>query len=262
MFYHYTIVRDRRWPLTSTVDAFHRLLHIVTRCTGDALLLFGVADDHLHLVLEGSRFDLGHRVTVLQAALRRSFRDQDASHPRTEPAWAREVAHRRHLHTLISYVMQQPEHHGTRLPVANWQASCFPDLVGGRLLPGFNSERIRSRLPRLSETELWSVAGLPVLEPLRPDEVGQFGSTTLVRAAAAVYAAGTDLRVMRPEVQAARKLAVWLLGKAGLSTETAAACVGCSTRTVQRLRRGAVDPRAARAGLLLLAIAKAQPSRR
>lgn len=262
MLYHYTISRDRRWPLCPTVDAFHRTLHTVTRCTAHTLLLFGAADDHLHLVLEGSRSNLGRRVAALQAGLRRSYRSQDASHPGTERAWAREVANRRHLQTLVTYVVQQPEHHGSRLPVANWQASCFLDLMGMRLLPSFDSDRIRSWLPRLSDTELWSVAGLPVLEPLRTDEVGHFGSATLVRAAATVYAAGTDLSVRRPEVRAARKLAVWLLSEAGLSTEKAAACVGCSSRTVQRLRREVIDARAARAALLLLAIAKAQPSRR
>ena len=102
--------------------------------TRPELVLFCLADDHLHLVLESDRPTVaaGYVLRMLRSTVQGRI-----GPPRLQP-----VGGRRHLERLVSYLLDQPLPHGVDTHPGLWEGGAFVDLVGARLLPGFDHTRL------------------------------------------------------------------------------------------------------------------------
>jgi hypothetical protein len=204
------------------------------------VLLFSVVDTHVHAVLHGA--DRWSRAAVSRAL-------SVAVACRGEPAVAKPVVGRSHLQSLVRYLLVQPAHHGLELPVARYEGSCFFDLIGARLLDGFDPGAIRAHLPRLRDRDLLGIVGLDALEPLGVD--GQ-ALPALVAAARGVY--GAVGRGRPAHEVAARMLAAQAARRAGFDLEAISVALATSPRTVRRALAAAPDERHWRALGLQLAL--------
>lgn len=107
--------------------------------------------------------------------------------------------------------------------------SCLPDLVGARVLPGFDPARLRARI-RFPARWLWETARMA---PLRPRPVRGAGLGELMDAAAAAVGGGPEARVVLAHAAV----------RAGHRQEPIAAACRATTRTVRRWLREEVSER-------------------
>ncbi len=220
---HVTLSTRERAPLYTDEARLLALVRVVVRVLGARLVLFCVVDDHLHLVLAGEQ--VGYAVSGLQRALCLVCPSALA------PAHSRPVRDRRHLETLVKYLLLQSEHHGLACPPSTWLGSCFQDLAGARLVHGYDARCLFGWLPRWSPARVAQIVGCPHLAPLH--HVAGVPLTGLAQAAARVFA--TPLQGHAPAAVAARRAAAKLAIDAGFPTTTIAAALGCHTRSVRRL---------------------------
>jgi hypothetical protein len=230
---HYTQSTRSRRPLARDERERRALLRALTRRGGPRLLLFNLVDDHLHQVLSG------RRVKVLARDLRRAI---GAARPDLEldPPHVKPVSTRSYLRWLVEYLLDQPRKHDLAgVHPALWTGSCFQDLIGLRLLPGFDPARIRAELPRLRQRHLFPHVGLTpsLLAPADDDALHRAGAARIVRLAAATCAVGPELKGRSRPVVEARALAVNLAARVGLATREVAGYLGVGTRAVQKLAR-------------------------
>lgn len=234
--HHVTIATAGRAPLYTGEPELRALLHRVCRACGARLVLFCVVDDHVHLVLEHST---GRHWSQIRRALGVALQA-----PHGKP-----VVERRHLLSLVRYVVEQPAHHGVRHgALARWPGSCVADLVGARLLVRGLPERLMRWLPRWRPESVWEHVGLPVLAPADDAQVFASGPAATMEAAARVFAT---------EVPAAgaRVAAVHLMcGPMGLTAAQIAPWLGAHATTIRRDLRSAPDAVVMRALRLDLAI--------
>ena len=71
MYWHITIAADERLTVFPTPPQRRRAVRALVRTVGAAALLYFVADDHLHVVISGTRADAGRYAQALALALRR-----------------------------------------------------------------------------------------------------------------------------------------------------------------------------------------------
>ncbi len=230
---HYTQSTRSRRPLARDERERRALLRALTRQGGPRLLLFNLVDDHLHQVLSG------RRVKVLARDLRRSIQ---AARPdlELEPPHVKPVGTRSYLRWLVEYLLDQPRKHDLAgVHPALWTGSCFQDLIGLRLLPGFDPARIRAELPRLRQRHLFPHVGLTAspLAPADDDALHRAGAARIVRLAAATYAVGPELEGRSNPVVEARALAANLATRVGLAKRDVASYLGVGARAVQKLAR-------------------------
>ena len=217
-----------RMPLYRTRAELFGLVRIVVRVVGDVLVLFCVVDDHVHLLLVAER--AGLRLGGLLRALRARV-DVDA--PRIRP-----VRDRRHLETLVCYVLTRPEHHGLRGKCTQWPGSCYQDLAGARLLDGYDPAALWEWLPRW---QLRRVARLLGTSPPTPrSDLSGVSLTELWEAARFAYA--TDGRGRTPPAVDSRRVAARLGRSAGFEPAEIARTLGVERRTIWRLVRDAPPP--------------------
>jgi hypothetical protein len=213
----------------------------VARIARQRALLFCAVDDHLHVVLACPREEAGRIGGHLPLAMQWGGREM-------QPAYVRPVADRRHLQTLVGYVLRQPAAHGLGTHPARWEGSCLWDLLGARVLPGFDSQALHGALPRLDLREILDPAGLsraPV--PLEDPGVRQMPAPDLVHAVAAaagLAALAADHRKIRFE---ARTVCAHLSHRAGIRDEAIGDLLGVVPRAARRLRARPVDPALMRA---------------
>ncbi|MBW2734605.1 MAG: hypothetical protein JRH20_19630 [Deltaproteobacteria bacterium] len=117
----------------------------------DGLVLFCIVDDHVHLVLRGSRSFAGKVVSRIKQSWEDFFAGDVGG------AFHRPVEDRSHLLSLISYFFDQPRIHGLGAAPHQWDGSCFFDLVGARWLPALRLELL-DLLPRVSLSALYKAA--------------------------------------------------------------------------------------------------------
>jgi hypothetical protein len=129
---------------------------------GRWLVTFGMADDHLHVVVACSRERAGKLSRAIVLGLR------PLSGMRFEPSFIKPVESRAHLQRLVSYTIEQPAKHGLATPPALWSGSCFPDIVGARIIDSMRL-RLCDVLPRYRPRDAWRAAGLPGSGPALMD---------------------------------------------------------------------------------------------
>lgn len=239
MIHHVTIAVRGRLALARDEAELRERVRAICRVGGPRLLLFSLADDHLHTANRsqhpGRVADSYHRV------LRSRRPDLELKPPHLEP-----VATRSYLRWLVDYLVLQPARHGLPGHPALWTGSCFQDLVGARLLPGFDPAGLRAELPRLRLRDLFESLGLAPapLEPAGDERLFRAGPARLVEAATAVHAASPRLQDRSLPTVQARALAVRLGLQVGFPSAVLARLLGVGPRAVRLLRAHEVDPRA------------------
>lgn len=240
MIIHYTQSTRGRLPFVTTEAERRRLLTALLGIAGPRALLFCLVDDHLHMTLMGERLTL--LVRDLRRAIRRLCPGFELDPPHLKP-----ITDRVYLHSNVGYLLKQPKKHGlTGVHPALYSGSCFLDLVGARLIEGFDRGRLLAQLPRLQGRELYPHVGLEpmAVEAASDDELRRAGAPRVVELAAAALCVGPELKGRTAPIVRARTLAARLLVRLGFTPREIARCVGCDVRHVQRMARSPDDPRA------------------
>lgn len=228
--WHLNISSVSRLPLFPGPEHTRAAVWKLVDILGDDLALFCVVDDHLHAVIVCGEPRLQTRVR----ALTRSVRALAAVE--VNPTHVRRVEGRKHMLTLLDYVLRQPSKHDLPGHPALWEGGCLPDLVGARYLPGL-SLRIVEALPRASQADALRAVGLPEspLVPLDLDALRTLGPARLVSAAAAATGSDPQLRGKRRCEAAARRAACALAKKAGIPMSELAWLLGVTPRACRRM---------------------------
>jgi REP element-mobilizing transposase RayT len=246
---HATLAGEERRTLA---DDEKRLVAAVRALARRRVVLFVIADDHVHLVLEGRQDEVRQVVGDIHQAL------QFALATKLQPARCKEVGGRSHLENLVGYVLRQPAHHGLSGHPAGYSGSCGWDLVGARRVEGFDPARIRVALPRWRDVDFLRAMGLGAV----PTEVTLLGRDlpALARAAGRAFAVPT-LRGRTAEVVAARDVFAAIAIRAGFPGRAVAGFLGLGERWARKV--AAQDVAAADVEVVLrqLALADALASR-
>jgi len=241
-FWHLTAASEERLLLFPDDDALRSAARWLAATAPERVLLFCAVDDHVHLVIQGTREGAAHHARATTRWLRRLAGNTDIA-----PARVRPVESRAHLRRCNDYVLLQPTHHGIERAghPAQWVGSCFQDLVGARLLHGFRPRNLSEALPRLRQRQLWDAVALPTPNGV---PLAGFAAGSIVESAIAASATVPE----QAESRRGSALQVWaaaaaLLVSSGHRTRTAASAMGVPHRTVQRWASRTPDPRAERA---------------
>jgi hypothetical protein len=227
-----TISRKAAFP---TEQARRAVTRAMAAAAGKVLVLFALVDDHVHAVVAVEPGGLRR----VQASLSRVLSGRSAV-PLAAP-YAKPVVTRKHMETLVGYCLDQFTHHGLADDPASASGSCFPDLVGARVLPGL-SLQITTVLPRFQLREAYAAVGLSQpLQPASHAEVRALGSARLVDLVAATFAVGPDLRGRRAEVVLVRRVTARLALDAGLRPRDLGEALGVCASTLNRLATAPVN---------------------
>ena len=234
---HYTQAVRGRLAFARTEQERRRLVSELARVAGARLLAFGHADEHLHNVLAHDR--PGLLVRDLRGVLLRLRPDLQLKSPNVE-----EIDTRAYLRSTLDYVLRQAaQHRLAGVHPALWTGSCFQDLIGVRLLPGFDPGGIRRELQRLQLRELYGVVGLPV-EPIpqaSDDALRRAGVARLADLALAALAVGPDLTTRDAWTVRARRVAARLTRRVGLALGDLAPYLGVGARALRMLAASGGD---------------------
>lgn len=247
---HVTIATAERTVLCSTPDALLEATRIAARVGGPDVLLSCVVDEHVHAVVSLDRARAGPWARRLARALGTRVPVELA------PARFKRVEGRSHLRWLVDYVLQQPQKHGLQNAgsAALWPGSCFVDLVGARILDGFDPRGLAGALPRLRRDDLYAAVGLEPVEPLDDEALRAEGPRRIGDAAAAAVGLPRLEGSSRPVVRA-RRAAGRLCRALGFPDTQIAFGLRCPEGTASRLTRLAPpDPLLDRAIRLQLAL--------
>ncbi|MBA2319957.1 MAG: hypothetical protein H0V89_02270 [Deltaproteobacteria bacterium] len=200
-----------------------RTVRRVARFFGPRTLWFCVADNHLHQVVEAEPAE----VSLLRRNL--DFVLRGLTGQRFDLRF-KPVEEQSHLLSCWPYVRGNREHHGL---LAN-EGSGIADIVGARLVPGFDPRRWERHIPRRTLAGMLEAVDFPGIEPMPKAEVRAHGSTALVRAAAGAIGwpeIESNLRVMVH----ARAAAIHIAGQAGIAAGEIRHALGISRSTAHRL---------------------------
>lgn len=239
-----------RQPLAHDERVRRRMVQAIARVAGRDAALFCIVDDHIHVVL----YCDAARRAVLSRSLTLAFRPLAAAP--LDPPFVRPVRDRAHMNWLAdTYILRQSWKHGLAGHPATWTGSCFPDLVGARLLPGL-SPCIAAALPRWRLPRAHSAVFLP-LEPLEPADDARLRAVGVVHLAAAAGAAmGADPALTgkgSAEVLARRATALLATGAGAPNSEVAHA-LGMHPVASARLQHRGVEESVLRAVRLWIAL--------
>jgi hypothetical protein len=228
--WHLNISSVSRLALFPGSHHTRRALWKLVEILGDDLALFCLVDDHLHAVIVCDERTLQPRVR----ALTRSARALAAVE--VNPTHLRVVEGRRHMQTLLEYVLRQPSKHDLPVHPALWEGSCLPDLVGARYLPGLRL-RIGDALPRTTQAEALRAVGLPEsrLEPVALDTVRSLGPARLLGACAAATGSDPRLQDKRRSEASARRVACTLAKASCIPMSELAWHLGVTRRACRRM---------------------------
>lgn len=227
--HHLTIAVRGRLALARDEAEHRALVRTMARVAADRLVVFNAVDDHVHA---GIRDAHPRRLADgIHRAISAGRRDLELKSPHLEP-----VTTRSYLRWLVDYVLDQSSRHG--LPgttTALWTGSCFQDLVGARLLPGFNTAPLRQELPRLRLRELFLTVGLDPtpLEPADDEALLRAGPAKLADLAAGVHAVGPLLLDRTAATVRARALASQVAVMVGIKAAAVARFLGITPRAVR-----------------------------
>jgi hypothetical protein len=248
---HVTIATVGRLALARDETERRTLVRALASVATRRLLGFGFADDHLHFSARARH--PRHLARDVRRRVAAALPSVQLQTPHLQP-----IESRAHLERVVTYQLRQTAKHdvASTASAALWTGSCFLDLVGARLLPGFDASLLQAELPRLRARLLFGAVGLaPVpLEPASNDTLRRAGAARLVTLAAAVYAVGPALVGRGRLVVAARALAVQVANRCGLPASEVRLLLGVNQSTTWRLTQRPTDPRAARALRLRLTL--------
>lgn len=216
-----------RFVMATNDDHLLTLVRLLLAIEGATILSFGIADNHVHLVIEARSGQPGRAVQAVTQTLTKG------GGLVLSPTWAKPVEDATHLENIVKYQIRQPTHHGLPTPDALWPGSVLQDLVGARRYGTFRSERLFAHLPRLRPDDLLARVGVAPLEPLDHEALTGMGPDAIARAAAGAIGR-SDLRGSEQEVLAARRAAVALIRRAGLPSSRIAPRLGVGRHTVRR----------------------------
>ncbi len=238
-----------RQPLFPTEATRRAAIRTLLRVTGDALVLFSIVDDHVHVVLFCPRPLAGRRAQALHRALA-----PVASAP-LRPAHISAVEDRSHLRWLVTYLLRQPVKHQLGEHPALWTGGCFADLVGARL-PGTLATSLRLALPRFRLRTAYGAVGLPPvpIEALDDRALASCGLGRIVSATAAALCLDPALSGSGAAIVDARRAVVAASTVARFPAGHVAETLGISPRTVRRYRQEGADAGALRAVRMRLAL--------
>ncbi|MES2640320.1 MAG: hypothetical protein V4850_12580 [Myxococcota bacterium] len=247
--FHLTFATRGRQPVAPDESIRRALVRVIVRVAGISLVLFCVVDDHVHVVVLCTREVAGRLAQSLVLALR------GASPVPVRAADITPVNSRPHMVELLRYVLTQSEHHGLAAPAALWSGSCFPDLVGARVIEGWRYN-IREALPRFRRRDAYVAVGLPAepLEPVSIARVRELGAWRLAEAAAGAVGVGPTLIGRAAPVVAARRVVVQLGLHAGIGPSEIGAALELTRWGVSRLGAGPSPAAEVRATRLRLAL--------
>jgi hypothetical protein len=251
--WHITFAGADRPTLAATPAERLAVTRTLARVGGGCLLFFCVVDDHVHVVIRTTRAQAGRLASALAQAW-----SVHIARP-LDPARIRPVEGRAHLESLVRYVLDQTTHHKLDLdtPVALWEGSAFPDLVGARVLQGFRPDGLREVLPRFERSKIWSAVGLPLLDPASDEELAAVGPAAVARSALAAIGR-TEFASRADDVVRARIVVASIGRRLGWHPSTLADQLGSSMRSVRRHSTAEVDPRIGGAMRLQVAIRAAR----
>ena len=233
--WHLTLATDGRNPAFPDEDARRAAVHAVGRVLGPRLVMFALVDDHGHFVVFADAAEVGQVGRSIRLALRALGADFQA-------ADVRAVADRGHMENLVNYLLTQPQHHKLPVHPATWTGSCFADVVGARTVPGIKL-RLADALPRFPLLDMMPSVLLPRAAIVRatPDVLRAVGTTRIVSAAAAAFAAPVALRGRAPEANRARRAGASLAQNAGFGSADIARALGITVRAAARLSGAPVE---------------------
>lgn len=237
LLWHITFAGDERQILFPEESERRAAVRAIARITAGVLVLFSVVDEHLHLIVFGTREQAGRLKRAVQLSL------QPLTATPIDPGRVRPVNGRSHMDSLVTYLLEQPEHHGIPVHPATYSGSCFPDLVGARSVVGMEL-RLRDALPRYRLRKAYKVVGLPdvPLEPVSLERVREVGATRLVSASAGAFGVGPVLLGQQAEVIRAKTAAAMIGTAAGISCSDLAFALELSPSGLRRTRyRGSPD---------------------
>lgn len=220
------LVAEGAFPTEARVRAAVRAL---ARALGPEGALFSITDDRVHAVIFSERPVAALRARALCRVLRGGAAAPLGS-ARVAP-----VASREDLERLLRELLGA---HG-----ALGSGSCFADLVGARVLPGF-APRLTRALPRFSPGQACDAVGLLAedLRPLSLDAVHDLGPARVLAAAAAALAVDPALPGRAAPVLCARALAARLSAAARIPRADLGCALGRSRRHVFRMAAAPVPP--------------------
>ncbi len=221
---------DDRHPMFPREPERREAVRVLAHTAGRETALFGIVDDHIHVVLYCER----PMVTWRARSLCRVMRNRAVVE--LAPSYISPVKSRRHMATLVGYILNQPRHHGLAVHPALWTGSCFPDRIGARALPGLDLQLCRA-LPRLQTREICREVGLELgdLRPLDLDEVRSLGAARILSASSAVLAVGPGLERGDRSCHLVRALTAQTGLAANLPVSELGWVLGCTRRHVSRL---------------------------
>ncbi len=252
---HITFASRTRHSLFPSTALRRRALHALARVLRDRLVLFCIVDDHVHVVVfvePGTGALIAGHVTLAFRALA----SVELAPPHVKP-----VDGRRHLESLVRYLLGQTDHHAIATPSHRWEGSCLPDLLGARCLPGVDLRaQLAQALPRLDDHAIIAMVDLHAtqVQPASLAEVRDLGAVALASACQAATAAAAPWGKERPAVHA--RAAVIRIGQAaGISTADLARACRVSTRAARYRGRVQVADETCRAALRQLRLMQATP---
>jgi hypothetical protein len=233
--WHLTVATRGRvplFPLERRLAAVRLLVRVAPRT-----LLFEVADDHLHLAVKADRRAAGGIASGMARALA-AF----GAAP-LQPVHFKEIDGRSHLERLIPYFVRQGEHHGLQREALD-AGSVFADLIGARVLPGFDLGLLHGELPRLDlRAEALDALeyGFRAIAPAPSELIRELGADAVWKSAIAAAALDRADGV-GPEMHALRVAWVKLANDVGWNAQDARETARIATRTWFRLVGGPPQP--------------------
>ncbi len=247
--WHLTFADEGRNPLVFSEQARRLIVRTVTRVAGRCLSLFGVVDDHLHVVVLCLRRRAGRLAQALTLAL-------VPFNPRLRASTPRPVEGRQHMESLVPYILKQVwRHQVVGAHPALWSGSCFQDLIGARVLDGL-ALQIGAALPRFELRTVYRAVGLNIdqLAPLGCEAIRALGAARLVAGASAALCVGPRQGGNTAGVARARRCVAQLAVRVGISLPEVAWALGISPCTARRLSVGPAETAAQRATLRRLSL--------
>ncbi len=247
--WHLRFSSDGRHPLFPEETARRAAVLLIVSRAAPWLVVFGMADDHAHVVVACSRAQAGKVSRSIVMGLR------PIAGIRFEPPYIKPVEDRAHLKRLVEYCIEQPVKHGLAVHPAVWSGSCFSDVVGARFIEE-GALCLSEALPRYRPWEAWVASGLngAGIRPITDAQIVGMGLDALRDAASFAVCANPLMTGRTPRESQARSIVVVLGRRAGFQSRDIAVGLGVTTEAVRKLGKRTVDDRALKATLLRMAI--------